>query len=158
MKKVSHDVVLLWLFSDTALTGYCCIIFMLRRAAAKTQNLDDLEATDAIVGRRPLVLRVSRRMLTTAHIILRAIYRMDSLSMVMDVFRLDLPFTYLASHLMHGQPDTASAEQDVALLCSITEDIKAISRDAEGIRPLLFAMQRMNMEIDAARRDATFGT
>lgn len=119
---------------------------MLRRAVSKVRSTADVDTVDRIVSGMPIALRASRRMLTTANVLLEAEPLLETVSLLFDVSQMHMPYTYVARNFLDAA-DISPLVDDAALLTHLTQHVVTLAQHVEDIRPLARVMQRTQAQV-----------
>lgn len=136
----------LWTVSSVAFTGYLCIIFMLRKATAKLHSLKDMNVTDDLLWRIPLVQTVSLKMLDMAHVLLKTDARLDILCVLFGWFNIHLPYSYVAHRVIEGS-EACVDDECVTLLDGIAQIVQMATKTNLETAPLAPAFQALNAQV-----------
>lgn len=136
-----------WILADVALTGYTCIIFMLRTIAGLSDSSTTKPvSSDIDIPKSPLVLTAARRILGFIDIVLARFPSPQTLSLIFGAYQAYVPYACLVSSVL-GAPDMRLCSNDVALLLRVGESITITSQKERDFVPLSRAVQSLNMEI-----------
>lgn len=153
VKSLGADMLRLWTVSSVAFTGYLCIIFMLRKATAKLHSLTDINATDDLIWRIPLVQNVSLKMLGMVHVILKTDARFDVLCVLFGWFNIHLPYSYVAHRLIEGS-GTDADDGSIPLLDDIAQIVQTATKTNVEAAPLAPAFWAVNTQVQMKARIA----
>ena len=132
--------------ADAAIGGHLYIISMLRRAVSKVRSTADVDTIDRIVSGMPIALRASRRMLTTANVLLEAEPLIETVSLLFDVSQMHMPYTYVARNFLDAT-DISPLVDDATLLRDVTQHLETLAQDSVEVRPLARALRRTQMQV-----------
>lgn len=145
-KTLGADMLRLWTVSMVAFTGYLSIISMLRRATAKLHNLTDIDATDDLLWRIPLVQSVSYKILDVAHVVLRTDARFDVLCILFGCFNIHLPYSYVAYRVIEAS-DIQDHEECITLLDDIAQIVQTATETSQEAVPSGIAIRKLNARV-----------
>lgn len=144
----------LWTIAGVALEGYTCILFMLRHVFNAAFNFAEGQVADPDITTFPLALKASRYVLEIVAQLLSAIPSVGTISVTFVVFQVHVPFTCLATHLLHSAaPQDYRA--DAALLERVACGLKAISSNEKEVSSLATAIENLNEKVRCRLRENT---
>lgn len=150
LQSYKDDDVNGWVLGDLALSGYTCILFMLRKASFPESNDHRplLSDNDGMIPRSDLSMRISRRVLKVIYhmVYVMKLPRPEAISLIFGYYRAYIAHAHLASGLTR---DTAAptAEEDISLLENIAECIDGLVGDGAEYLPLARAFKMVNAEV-----------
>lgn len=148
-----EDLNEVWVMTEVAFFAYMSIIHMLRKAIAQQRGAAELEMVDAEVASYPLVQRMCRRTLTLGCKLMEHDSHLDILSALYDGMHFEVPYSFVARRILES--DDASLpdlEEDAATLNSITQVLTTEVQAQTLIRPLAWATQSLNSEVQSHLR------
>ncbi|KAB8276230.1 hypothetical protein BDV30DRAFT_48087 [Aspergillus minisclerotigenes] len=123
-----------WVLGDLALSGYTCILFMLRKASFPKGNAHRslLSDNDDMIPRSDLSVRTSRRVLKVIHHMVHILKLPgpEAMSLILGNYRAYIAHAHLASGLIHD-PMAPTAEEDLRLLHNVAECTEGLAREGE---------------------------
>ncbi|WKT52785.1 hypothetical protein QSH57_003347 [Fusarium oxysporum f. sp. vasinfectum] len=127
MEKAKDKQTDAWMLAEVTLTGYTCIIFMIRKTAILDANSPRPISSDHDIPRSSVALSASRRIVAIAHQLLLQCPHPETMALLFGTYRVNVAYTYLICHLLQVQdPDVIA--NDFQLLERIAESIVALSR------------------------------
>ncbi|KAE8327087.1 hypothetical protein BDV39DRAFT_193007 [Aspergillus sergii] len=147
-----------WVLGDLALSGYTCILFMLRKASFPKGNTHRslLSDNDDMIPRSDLSVRTSRRVLKVIHHMIHILKLPgpEAMSLILGNYRAYIAHAHLASGLIHD-PMAPTAEEDLRLLHNVAECTEGLARDVNEFFPLTRAFKLVNNEVRERVRGRT---
>ncbi|KAE8414368.1 hypothetical protein BDV36DRAFT_303474 [Aspergillus pseudocaelatus] len=139
-----------WVLGDLALSGYTCILFMLRKASLPkgSAHRSLLSDNDDMIPRSDLSVRTSRRVLKVIHHMIHILKLPgpEAMSLILGNYRAYIAHAHLASGLIHD-PMASTAEEDLRLLQNVAECTEALAREVNEFFPLTRAFKLVNNEV-----------
>ncbi|KAL2816559.1 hypothetical protein BJX63DRAFT_430252 [Aspergillus granulosus] len=155
-----------WILGDLALSGYTCILFMLRKASTSrdlpaSPTADHRQAmlfsdNDGTIPRSDLSMRTYRRILKLVHhmICVLKLPGPEAIALILGNYRAYIAYAHPASGLMHMHacdpmmPNYAvAAAEDLLLLRNVAGCIEGLAREVNEFFPLARAFKLVNDEI-----------
>lgn len=131
--------------SDVLLTGYTCIIFMLRKLAVSPLAPYTPVSTDADLPASPVALRAARRVLQVVDTAVSKYPSPDFMCIVFGTYQGYVACACVASAVMRGE--VGSGVEDVELLERVTAAAASISKEEAGFEPLIMALREICVEL-----------
>ena len=131
--------------SDVLLTGYTCIIFMLRKLAVTPSAPYTPVSTDADLPTSPVAIRAARRILQVVETAVRKFQSPDFMCVVFGTYQGYVACACLASAVMRGE--VGSGVEDVELLERVTAAAAPVSKDEAAFEPLIMALREICVEL-----------
>lgn len=150
IQRLVDNQIELWILLELVLTGYTCIIFMLRKAALLEPNspLPTAPSDRSNNPRTDYASRASRRILNIAYNMFQ-VWKFpvsETVSYVLGAYRADIAYAHLASEAISSAPPTQAAE-DLRLLERVALAIGEAAQEEYDFYPLVRTMERINAEI-----------
>lgn len=130
--------------ADVLLTGYTCIIFMLRKLAVPPSAPYTPVSTDPDLPSSPVALRAARRFLQVAETAMGRPPSPHFMSIVFGTYQGYVACACVATTVLRG--DTGG-EDDMELLERVTAAAEEISREEAGFEPLTGTMREICVEL-----------
>lgn len=150
LQDIVNDAVSAWHLGNLLLTGYTCILFMLRKAnlpetsERRTPSLDN----DDMIPRSDLSMRAARRILQVlCHMADSGVPAPELLSCTLGVQRLHVPIAHFARGLMEVGVGPG-ARDDVLLFGRAIQCVEDACERAVDFVPLLRTLRTINVEIE----------
>lgn len=131
--------------SDILLTGYTCIIFMLRKLVVPPSAPYTPVSTDADLPTSPVAIRAARRILEVVEEAISTCPCPDTMCVVFGTYQGYVACACVASAVMRGEG--GEGVEDVELLERVTAAAAPISKEEAGFEPLIIALREICVQL-----------
>ncbi|GJN71554.1 fungal specific transcription factor [Purpureocillium lilacinum] len=135
-----------WVVADCLITGYTCIIFMLRKIDVLGTDSPILVARDADLPTHPLVLVAARHIIRVANHILAIYSNPETMSAVLGAYGAYIPAACLYREVLRAEDARAHAH-DMEVLDRFSSLVCSISRGRRELYPFVRAMNTLNADV-----------
>ncbi|OJI99475.1 hypothetical protein ASPVEDRAFT_38888 [Aspergillus versicolor CBS 583.65] len=158
LQSYKNDDINGWILSDLALSGYTCILFMLRKASLpqSSEHKAMLSDNDEMIPRSELSMRTSRKVLKLVHHMIHVVTLPgpEAMSLILGTYRAYIAHAHLASGLIHD-PAAPTVDDDMGLLLEVAECIEGLAREVNEFVPLAGAFKMVNNEVRRKVQEAS---
>ncbi|PSN75656.1 hypothetical protein BS50DRAFT_616230 [Corynespora cassiicola Philippines] len=146
LDRSSHDQMNLWILSGLILTGYTCILYMLRKATLLNSNSPNPAVGS--IPRTDLALRASRRLLKLTYQMLHVwkFPAIEAISYILGAYRAHIAYATVASNALEA-PHAEHVAADLELLDGVASTIENVASGEKDFAPLARAMRMLNADI-----------
>jgi hypothetical protein len=120
------------MIADSAIMGYTCIIFMLRRVVDPVAQSQKPVSSDADITDSLHAYNASRHIIDFINVLLTRFASLGTMSTVFCLYQCHVPFAYLATN--------ARNSDDVDLLDQVADNIAKVTKDESDFLPLSQAL------------------
>ena len=136
----------LWILSGLILTGYTCILYMLRKATLLNSNSPNPAVGS--IPRTDLALRASRRLLKLTYQMLHVwkFPAIEAISYILGAYRAHIAYATVATNALEA-PHAEYVAADLELLDGVASTIENVASGEKDFAPLARAMRMLNADI-----------
>ncbi|KAM5376810.1 hypothetical protein ACJZ2D_005297 [Fusarium nematophilum] len=135
-----------WMIIDVLMTGYTCVLFMLRRFSALDSSSPPPLHSGSHFRASTLAINASRKILDIIDHLLAKFPITETMSMMVGLFQAFIPYGYVANNILRSSsPGVLSP--DLELLERVAGRIIVLSQEEADLKPLARALQRSNNEV-----------
>lgn len=137
--------------SELALSGYSCVLFMLRRVTLPSGKEDQpLLDNDDMIPKSDLSMRAARKVVDIVYHMVHVVRfpGPEVLSCAFGTYRAHVAYAHLASGLA-SEPDAVTARHDLVRLMHFTDCVQSVARSEREFMPLARALESVYNGVEA---------
>ncbi|KAJ6440946.1 fungal specific transcription factor [Purpureocillium lavendulum] len=135
-----------WVVADCLITGYTCIIFMLRKIDVLGTDSPTIVGKDSDLPTHPLVIVAARHIIRLANHILATYSNPETMSAVLGAYGAYIPAACLYHEVLHAE-DVRVYTQDIESLEHFSSLVCSISRGRRELYPFVRAMNTLDADV-----------
>ncbi|KAF2420356.1 hypothetical protein EJ08DRAFT_598435, partial [Tothia fuscella] len=117
-----------WLLADSAIMGYTCIIFMLRRMIDPLAVSSGPVTSDMDIRNSPHAYNAAHHIIGLINFLMEKFSTLETMSHLFGLYQCHIPFAYLASNVR--------SSSDVEMLEKVANNIAKVTKDEADFLPL----------------------